>query len=94
MRILLDQLDLKQEVPTPLAIDTKAVIGGTKMGRVTKAIPWLAARKAIFKQMIEDHILRLVKDPTDQRGAICTSVTGSVTGSDGSVTVLGPQFGP
>jgi hypothetical protein len=64
MRMLLEQLDLKQHTPTPMAMDAKAVIDGTKMNRVTKATRWLAARKAILKQMIEDHVLRLVKAPT------------------------------
>jgi len=65
IRMLLDQLALKQSEPTPMAMDAKAVIDGTKMNRVTKATRWLAARKAILKQMIEDHVLRLVKAPTD-----------------------------
>jgi hypothetical protein len=64
VRMLLEQLDLKQLAPTPMAMDASAVIDGTKMNRVTKATRWLAARRAILKQMIEDHVMRLVKAPT------------------------------
>jgi hypothetical protein len=64
MRMVLEQPDLKEHTPTPKAMDAKVVIDGTKMNRVTKATRWLAARKAILKQIIEDHVLRLAKAST------------------------------
>jgi hypothetical protein len=65
VRMLLDELGLKQHEPTPMAMDASAVIDGSKMTRVTKASRWLAARMGILKQMISDRVMRLVKAPTE-----------------------------
>ena len=61
MRMLTKKLGLKQHAPTPMSLDAKAVIDGTTMGRVSHQSRWLAARQAILRQMITDHITRLVK---------------------------------
>jgi hypothetical protein len=67
MCMLLEQLDLKQYTCTPMAMDAQVVVDGTKMNIVTKATRWLAARKAILKQMTEDHVCpwsRFSRPPT------------------------------
>ena len=48
-----------------MSLDAKAVIDGTTMDRVSQQSRWLAARQAILRQMIADHITRLVKVNTD-----------------------------
>jgi hypothetical protein len=64
MRMLCAELNLKQPEPTPLAMDAQAVLDGAKMGRVTRASRWMAARLAILRQMIANNVTRLVKVPT------------------------------
>ena len=59
--MLAEELGLKQRKPTPLAMDASAVIDGAKMERVSRASRWLAARQAILREMITNHITRLVK---------------------------------
>jgi len=65
MRILTEELGLKQHAPTPMSLNAKAVIDGTTMNRISQQPRWLAARQAILHQMITDHITRLVKANTD-----------------------------
>jgi len=65
MRMLTEELGLKQHAPTPMSLDAKAVIDGTTMDRVSQQSRWLAARQAILRQMIADHITRLVKVNTN-----------------------------
>ena len=64
MRMLCEELDLKQLGPTPVAMDAQAVLDGTTMDRVSRASRWMAARLAILRQMVANSITRLVKVPT------------------------------
>ena len=65
MRMITEELGHKQTAATPMSLDAKAVIDGTTMDRVSQQSRWLAARQAILRQMIADHITRLVKVNTD-----------------------------
>jgi len=65
MRMLTEELGLKQHAPTPMSLDAKAVIDGTTMDRVSHQSRWLAARQAILRLMIADYITCLVKVNTD-----------------------------
>jgi len=44
MRMLTEELELKQHAPTPMSLDAKAVIDGIMMDRVSHQSRWLAAR--------------------------------------------------
>jgi hypothetical protein len=65
MRMLCEELDLKQLGPTPVAMDAQAVLDGATTDRVTRASRWMAARLAILRQMVANNITRLVKVPTE-----------------------------
>jgi hypothetical protein len=65
MRMLTEELGLKQHAPTPMSLNAKAVIDSSKMDRVSQQPRWLAARQATLRQMIADHITCLVKVSTD-----------------------------
>ena len=65
MRMMTEELGFTQTAPTPMEMDAQAVIDGSTMERVSRASRWLAARQAIFRQMIQDGIMHLVKVPTE-----------------------------
>ena len=63
------ELGLQRAVPTTLEIDASAVTDGAAMERVSRQQRFQAARIAMLRSWVADHILRLLKTHTDDMRA-------------------------
>jgi hypothetical protein len=68
-RMLGSELGLQRPVPTILEIDASAVTDGAAMERVSRQQRFQAARIAMLRTWVADHILRLLKTHTDDMRA-------------------------
>jgi hypothetical protein len=68
-RMLGSELGLQRAVPTTLEIDASAVTDGAAMERVSRQQRFQAARIAMLRSWVADHILRLLKTHTDDMRA-------------------------
>jgi hypothetical protein len=60
-RMLLQELRVLPDGPTPLYIDASAVIDGTEMEKITKQMRFMAARYSMLRQVVEVGKVRLQK---------------------------------
>jgi len=68
-RMLGTELGLQRAVPTTLEIDASAVTDGAAMERVSRQQRFQAARLAMLRSWVADHILHLLKTHTDDMRA-------------------------
>jgi hypothetical protein len=72
-RLLLKELGMLHEGPTPMYLDASAVISGAEMEKVTREMRYMAARYAQLRQVKQDGKVKLCKvDTLDNRADIFT----------------------